>query len=49
MVPGHINHSDDELAFLSYYPLLTYETNPSLLAVYREKPSSDPWQIERRA
>ena len=20
MVPGHINHSDDELAFLSYYP-----------------------------
>ena len=26
MVPGHINHSDDELAFLSFYPLLRYET-----------------------
>ena len=26
MVPGAINHSDDELAFLSYYPLLRYET-----------------------
>lgn len=46
MVPGHINHSDDELAFLSYYPLLTYETNPSLLAVYRESLERS-WQIER--
>ena len=29
-VPGHVNHSDDELAFLSYYPLLTYEDDPEL-------------------
>ncbi|MGH9311518.1 MAG: hypothetical protein ACRD1U_19220 [Vicinamibacterales bacterium] len=34
MVPGSINHSDDELAFLSFYPLLRYETDPELLAVY---------------
>ncbi|MGH9844930.1 MAG: hypothetical protein ACREEM_39945, partial [Blastocatellia bacterium] len=27
-VPGHVNHSDDELAFLSYYPLLNHETDP---------------------
>ena len=26
-VPGHVNHSDDELAFLSFYPLLRYETD----------------------
>jgi hypothetical protein len=29
-IPGHINHSDDELAFLSYYPLRQYETDPDL-------------------
>ncbi len=46
MVPGHINHSDDELAFLSYYPLLRYETNPELLAVYRQSLERS-WQIER--
>jgi hypothetical protein len=46
MVPGHVNHSDDELAFLSYYPLLRYETDPSLLAVYRESLERS-WQIER--
>ena len=46
MVPGHINHSDDELAFLSYYPLLTYETNPTLLEVYRQSLERS-WQIER--
>jgi hypothetical protein len=46
MVPGHINHSDDELAFLSYYPLLRYERDPALLAVYRESLERS-WQIER--
>jgi hypothetical protein len=46
MVPGHINHSDDELAFLSYYPLLQYETDPGLLEVYR-KSLERSWQIER--
>jgi hypothetical protein len=46
MVPGHVNHSDDELAFLSYYPLLRYETDPTLLAVYRQSLERS-WQIER--
>jgi hypothetical protein len=46
MVPGHINHSDDELAFLSYYPLLRHESDPGLLAIYRESLERS-WQIER--
>ena len=46
MVPGSINHSDDELAFLSYYPLLRYEKDPSLLEVYRHSLERS-WQIER--
>ncbi|PYV12909.1 MAG: hypothetical protein DMG07_15990 [Acidobacteria bacterium] len=45
-VPGHVNHSDDELAFLSYYPLLRYETDPALVATYRESLERS-WQIER--
>ena len=46
MVPGSINHSDDELAFLSYYPLLEYEKDPALLAVYRTSLERS-WRIER--
>ena len=46
MVPGHLNHSDDELAFLSFYPLLRYETDPALLEVYRQSLERS-WQIER--
>jgi hypothetical protein len=46
MVPGSINHSDDELAFLSYYPLLRYEEDPALLAVYKQSLERS-WQIER--
>jgi len=46
MVPGHINHSDDELAFLSYYPLLRYEPDPKLLDIYKESLERS-WQIER--
>jgi len=46
MVPGHINHSDDELAFLSYYPLLRYETDPKLGEVYKQSLERS-WQIER--
>jgi hypothetical protein len=46
MVPGHINHSDDELAFLSFYPLLRYETDPALLDVYKQSLERS-WQIER--
>jgi hypothetical protein len=46
MVPGHINHSDDELAFLSYYPLLRFEADPGLRTVY-EQSLERSWQIER--
>ena len=46
MVPGSINHSDDELAFLSYYPLLLYEKDPALVAVYRQSLERS-WRIER--
>lgn len=45
-VPGIINHSDDELAFLSYYPLLSYEKDPELLEVYRHSLQRS-WQVER--
>ena len=40
------NHSDDELAFLAYYPLLKYETVPFLLK-YFNKSLERSWQIER--
>jgi hypothetical protein len=45
-IPGHINHSDDELAFLSYYPLLRYETNADLRAVYTQSLERS-WLVER--
>ncbi|MEP7270676.1 MAG: hypothetical protein ABI882_04195 [Acidobacteriota bacterium] len=45
-IPGRVNHSDDELAFLSYYPLLRYEKNPDLIKVYRESLERS-WQVER--
>jgi len=45
-IPGFINHSDDELAFLSYYPLLKYETDPALLKFFRESIERS-WKIER--
>jgi hypothetical protein len=44
--PSHINHSDDELAFLSYYPLLNYETDPKLRGVYVQSLERS-WQVER--
>ena len=45
-LPGFINHSDDELAFLSYYPLLKYEDDPRLLNYYR-KSLEHSWRIEK--
>ncbi len=45
-IPGHINHSDDELAFLSYYPLLLIEQDPALKAIYVESLERS-WQVER--
>jgi hypothetical protein len=46
MVPGRINHSDDDLAFLSFYPLPRYEKDPKLLEVYKESLERS-WQVER--
>jgi hypothetical protein len=45
-IPGRVNHSDDELAFLSYYPLLVYEKDAQLLDVYRQSLERS-WQVER--
>jgi len=44
--PGRINHSDDELAFLSYYPLLIYEKDARLREVYMQSLERS-WQVER--
>ncbi len=41
-----VNHSDDELAFLAYYPLLMYERDPHLREVYLASLERS-WQIER--
>lgn len=45
-IPGRVNHSDDELAFLSYYPLLSYERNEALRTIYAESLERS-WQVER--
>lgn len=44
--PQAVNHSDDELAFLAYYPLLWYERDPKLREVYLASLERS-WQIER--
>jgi hypothetical protein len=44
-VPGRVNHSDDELAFLSYYPLLRVETDPELRRIY-ERSLERSWRVE---
>lgn len=41
------NYSDEELAMLSFYPLMQYEKSPSLLAIYREG-MNQWWQNIRR-
>lgn len=45
-VPGHVNHSDDGLAFLSWYPLLRHETDPELRRIYIEGLERS-WRVER--
>ncbi|MGD9645928.1 MAG: hypothetical protein AB7U73_09455 [Pirellulales bacterium] len=44
--PQAVNHSDDELAFLAYYPLLRYERDPELRRIYLTSLERS-WQIER--
>jgi len=41
-----VNHSDDELAFLSYYPLMIHERDPRLREVYMAGLRRS-WMIER--
>jgi len=41
------NHSDDLLAFLSYYPLLKYEKDPVLLNDYYRKSIRRTWGLVR--
>lgn len=43
---GEINHSDDELAFLSYYPLLQLEKDPALRTLYTASLRRS-WEYER--
>ncbi|OYT70871.1 MAG: transcriptional regulator, partial [Armatimonadetes bacterium CP1_7O] len=44
--PYSINHSDDQLAFLCYYPFLLYETNPDYRRLWLMSLERS-WQIER--
>jgi hypothetical protein len=44
--PGTGNQSDDEMAFMGYYNLLNYETDPELLQVYLLS-LSQYWALER--
>ncbi len=44
--PHAVNHSDDELAFLAYYPLLRYEHDPKPRKVYLASIRRS-WEIER--
>lgn len=46
-VNGITNHSDDELAFLSYYTLLRYETDPELRRILLTS-LERTWQMERK-
>ncbi|MBL9125399.1 MAG: hypothetical protein JNG90_17305, partial [Planctomycetaceae bacterium] len=43
---SEVNHSDDELAFLAYYPLLWYERDPQLRHIYLESIHRS-WEFER--
>jgi hypothetical protein len=43
---GEVNHSDDQMALFSYYPLLRYEKDPALRATYLESLRRS-WEIER--
>lgn len=44
--PGEVNHSDDELAFLSSYGLFRYETDRKLRDIY-VKSMERSWRIEQ--
>jgi len=46
MEVGEVNHSDDELAWCAYYPLLAYERDPELRAIYLFS-FEQSWKVER--
>lgn len=41
-----VTHFDDRLAFLAYHPLLTYETEPELRAIFRRSLERS-WEVKR--
>ena len=41
-----VTHFDDRLAFLSYYPMLNYEDDPELRAIYRRSLERS-WEVKR--
>jgi hypothetical protein len=43
---GEINHSDDQMAIMTFYPLLRYEEDPALRALYLEGLKRS-WEVER--
>ncbi len=45
-VDVEVNHSDDELAFIAYYPLLRYERDPALRKIYLMSLRRS-WLVER--
>lgn len=45
-VDVEVNHSDDELAFIAYYPLLRYERDPVLRKIYLMSLQRS-WLVER--
>ena len=45
--PPEENHSDDELAFLPYYGLLKYETDPALKKIWAESLRRS-WETQRK-
>ncbi len=46
ITPGRLNHSDDEVAFCAYYPLMKYETDPTLRTLYLRSIERS-WRIAR--
>ena len=44
--PGSGNQSDDEMAFMSYYNLIKYETDPNLLQLYAGS-LANYWDLEK--
>ncbi|MBI4559544.1 MAG: hypothetical protein HY706_18310 [Candidatus Hydrogenedentes bacterium] len=44
--PGHFTHFDDRLAFYAYFPLIQYETDPELKALWLRSLERS-WEVKR--